>query len=121
MLPKGTETEDLVELGERIRQKRRDRGISQEKLAEEIEVTSNTIHRIENAQVTMRIDKLFQLADVLQSPIEELCPKRFAFHYRDGEMSGLLRVYKKLNDFNRKIVYDTMNTLVQGLLLHQRD
>lgn len=56
---------DLEEIGNRIRDCRKSKNISQEKLAELIDVSKNTISLMENGQQCFKIDKLDRLAKVL--------------------------------------------------------
>ena len=57
---------DLVETGERIRERRVLLGISQETLAEAVGVTRNSISRYENGQTEMKLDVLYKICDFLK-------------------------------------------------------
>ena len=51
-------------LGERIQLKRKENGMSQEKLGEEMNVSRQTVYKWENDQATPELDKLIDLADL---------------------------------------------------------
>lgn len=112
---------DLIETGDRIRLMRQKAGLTQEALADEMGVAWNTVHRIEYAQATMGIDKLFQIADILHVSIQELCPSRFVGEVRNDDPFGMLAGYERLNEKNRQVVTDTVTVLVNALLAQQEN
>lgn len=59
-------------LGDRIREVRRARKLSQEKLAELAEMDRQAIGRIELGQQAAYIDTLFRIADALDTPLADL-------------------------------------------------
>ena len=69
------EDPDLVELGRNIQSWRERIGMTQEALGLEIGADKGKISRYESGQMVMKVDRLFQIAEVLQAPLEELCPK----------------------------------------------
>lgn len=113
--------QDVMEVGECIRQCRKDAGISQEKLAELSGHTNNTIHRAEIGMAIIGIDTFFAIADALKVPIEELCPKRFSYIKRRSDLIDLVFHYGRLSDENQKVVYETVMTLMKGLIVKQRE
>lgn len=66
---------DLIELGKRIQWWRERVGLTQEELGMEIGADKGKISRYESGQTAMKVDRLFQIAEVLQVPVDELCPK----------------------------------------------
>lgn len=63
---------ELETLGTRIRDIRQKRGFTQEKLAEELDCSSNFISYIERGKKGMSIDMLVNLANVLNVSADEL-------------------------------------------------
>lgn len=57
---------DYLVIGDRIRECRKEKDLTQEELAEQLSVSSNTISKIENGQQIFKIDKLSQLARVFE-------------------------------------------------------
>lgn len=110
---------DLIETGDRIRLMRQNAGLTQEALADEMGVAWNTVHRIEYAQAAMGIDKLYQIADILRVPVQELCPSRFRSTKNRGDVSDLSAAYAQLNEKNKRVVIATVTALLNGLLAHQ--
>ena len=62
-----------MSLGEKIKQRRRQLNLSQEKLAEMIDVHSNTIRKWEKNESTPDLKLLQFLADALQTTVTYLC------------------------------------------------
>lgn len=71
-----TERESLyyAKVGQQLRTIRTVRGISQEKLAEKVNMQSNTIHRYENAEQRMNLMTANDLSDALGIPLNALVP-----------------------------------------------
>ena len=63
---------ELSAVGDRIRECRKASKLSQEKLAEKMDVSSNTISSIENGQQFFGIDKLDQFAQIFNVTTEFL-------------------------------------------------
>lgn len=62
----------VVTLGQRIRQARDARGISQERLAIELGVSWSTVNRYERDKNQPSVNRLRLIAEVLEIPIAEL-------------------------------------------------
>lgn len=69
-MPQVSKSENLQEVGRKIRHYREKKKMSQLELAEAIGVTQNTIYLIETAQSEMKLEKLFRIA-------EAACVKQF--------------------------------------------
>lgn len=67
-----SETKQLKALGNRIAQVRKERGITQEQLAEKTGFTSITIGYIEQGRRSPRVATLFKIAECLGVPVMEL-------------------------------------------------
>ena len=63
---------DYVALGARIKNKRLEQNLTQEQLAEKVELSAVYIGQIERGERKMTIDTLVKLANSLNSSIEEL-------------------------------------------------
>jgi transcriptional regulator with XRE-family HTH domain len=66
---KRTNTELATQIGRAIRIQRKIADMTQEALAEAVELQSETISRFENGQRTPSIEKLADIADALQVPV----------------------------------------------------
>ena len=66
-MPQVSKSENLQEVGRKIRHYREKKKMSQLELAEAIGVTQNTIYLIETAQSEMKLEKLFRIAEEFQA------------------------------------------------------
>ena len=62
---------DYQLMGERIKNKRNEKGISQEKLAETMDVSVAYLSRVERGTAQITLKRLAQISNILQVPIEE--------------------------------------------------
>jgi transcriptional regulator with XRE-family HTH domain len=67
-----SEAKQLKALGNRIATVRRERGVTQEQLAEKTGFTSITIGYIEQGRRSPRIATVFKIAECLKVPVAEL-------------------------------------------------
>lgn len=68
---------DAYEVGGRIRDARKERGMNQERLAELVDCGLNTVSRIEVGQSNMPLSSFFRFAEALGVAPGELAPRRF--------------------------------------------
>ena len=66
------ESQDLIELGNRIRDRRQELRLSQEKIAEKAGISVNTVSRIEGGQSAMSIEIFIKLVQILEVDANEL-------------------------------------------------
>lgn len=83
---------DYKLIGERIRKARKEKGITQEKLSEELDVTVAFISRLERGTATIKLKRLAQLCDILEVPIEHIITGTTvnAENYLDKELYEVL-------------------------------
>lgn len=96
---------DLKLIGQRIKKARVNKGWSQEKLAEKIEVATAYLGRVERGGTTINLKRLAQVALVLDVPIEELITGvvKEDDRYLSKEFSDLL---KKCSKNKQKLIYN---------------
>ena|SRR3990172_496985 len=90
-------------IGNRIKQRRRELGLSQEKLAEALDVSYQQIQRYENGTNLLNTDKLQVVADFLNIPVSYLFEERGVTAadapglYISSEEAKLLRLSKMID------------------------
>ena len=62
----------LIAFGNRVKEERREKGLSQEKLAEKAQVHRTYIGMIERAEKNITLLNIEKIADALEMPIHEL-------------------------------------------------
>ncbi|QHS14676.1 helix-turn-helix domain-containing protein [Shewanella sp. Arc9-LZ] len=63
-----------IQFGLKLRDKRKELGISQDKLALLAEIDRSYVGRIERGEVNITLEKAYQLAEVLECDIRTLLP-----------------------------------------------
>lgn len=113
MLGRRAASQELVALGERIRERRTELRLSQEALAEKAGISANTVSRIEGGQMSMGIGTFIKLVQALDADAGSLLgvpPTAGEKQYRD-----ICYRISHLRECDRKIVLRTVETLVESL------
>ena len=103
----------LIQLGERIRQKRKDSHLSQETFAEKAGISVNTVSRIEGGQTAMSIEIFTKLVEVLDADANELLGRNPGAK-RNPAHKMFSRVLN-LRPKEQKVVIQTMSALMDGI------
>ena len=114
VLPQVSKSENLQEVGRKIRHYREKKKMSQLELAEAIGVTQNTIYLIETAQSEMKLEKLFRIAEVLDVTPNKLLPgeaktasnKFFEFEH----------MMKQLSEADQELIFNMVMPCMKRLL-----
>ena len=99
----------LKKIGARIRIKRESLGMTQQELADMVNVTRNTISRYENGETEVGVITLNNIADALSVTVLWLL---FGFDYENDIYNNLL----KLTERDRQIVVDTIMAQINSML-----
>ena len=103
----------LIQLGERIRQKRKDSHLSQETFAEKAGISVNTVSRIEGGQAAMSIEIFAKLVEVLDADANELLGKN-----PEGDRNPAHKMISRvlnLQPKEQKVVIQTISALMDGI------
>lgn len=99
--------------GDRVRDARRRRGLTQAQLAKRASVGADTIGRIEGARYSPRLDTMLRLADALGLPLDLLLRERFD---DADELAALIRALPERDRRMASVLVGAM----YGELLTQR-
>lgn len=107
-MPQVSKSENLQEVGRKIRHYREKKKMSQLELAEAIGVTQNTIYLIETAQSEMKLEKLFRIADDDDKiRLNQRKPSKYKGLSRFGPEKNLQRINKFMKErptFYKKLI-----------------
>lgn len=109
------ESQDLIELGNRIRNRRQEINLSQEKIAEKVGISTNTVSRIEGGQSAMSIETFIKMVHILGVDADELLGEIGLVNGEDGQCQEMLSRIRHLKKSEQTVVLQTMETLVDGL------
>jgi transcriptional regulator with XRE-family HTH domain len=97
------------EIGEKIKKRRKELGISQERLAEILGVTYQQVQRYENGTNRLNIENIQLVADILSVPVSYFFEDGKTFiiaekpsHYLPTDESKLLKYFRKIKETNSK-------------------
>jgi transcriptional regulator with XRE-family HTH domain len=106
--------ETKILLGERLRELRKSRGLTQEQFAEMIEVEQKHVSRLELGKSFPTLERLEKISQALKVPLRDI----FDFvHLADRETrsTSIEEMMKKLDEENQKIAYKVFNGIVRSL------
>ena len=109
---------DLVEVGNLIRQIRKEHRMTQQELADQIGIADKHLSRLEMGLTTMKLDTFFTVATALGVSTIDISPKRFSLKQPQSALAGLVEKYDQLNDSQKQIVCETMNALLISIIQH---
>lgn len=105
-------SQGLIELGERIRKRRREVHLSQEAFAEKVGISVNTVSRVEGGQTAMSIEIFKKMVEILEADADDLlgkCPEE------KNKYDTLVRRIQQLKENEQEIVLQTMEVLIDGI------
>lgn len=108
-------SQDLIELGNRIRDRRQEISMSQEKVAEQAGISVNTVSRIEGGQSAMSIEIFIKMVQILGVDANELLGVIGQTKEGDGQCQKIFCRIRHLKQSEQTVVLQTMETLVDGL------
>ena len=105
-----------MDIGERIKKRRKELGLSAEQIAEKLGVSPATIYRYESNDImNMRIDKLEPIAKVLRTtPAYLMGWDEAKENNTDNQQRQLLSNYNKLDNTDQTKLVDYSENLVNG-------
>lgn len=95
----------LKDLGERIKQRRKQMGITQEKLAEAMDVSIQMISNLEQGKKAIRPENLVKLCNVLRISADFLLTGRYAPVVSDG----ILEKYNRLSPECKQLIHEIVD------------
>lgn len=119
MLSKVIDSPDLIEIGKKIRDRRIKLGLSQKELAAAVDISYNTVSRIESAQSSCSIESFLTMADILKVTPNELSPARFRYSSSKSPLSALDTRFAQLSPANQQLVLQSMSAMLDGFIAQQ--
>ena len=87
------------DIGLKIKQLRQQAGLSQEKLAEMVGLTFQSIQKFESGQTTLNVTRLQEIAKALQVSVTEFFSTKPTEHVRlTGEEDELLQAFRRIKN-----------------------
>jgi transcriptional regulator with XRE-family HTH domain len=105
------------DIGTRIRATRRERGLTQDDLADQVGVSRSAVAQWETGRTGQVTGNLSRIADALEVNVEYLMhgdDKRAAGEVRQGDELALLRLYRECDPEDRQILLRTARRLARA-------
>lgn len=103
----------------KIRQTRKKKGLSQENMAFELDISPSTYNKIERHEITLSVERLLKIADLLETPISDIFNLRsadvFNQNMKDNSIGKAGNVYREKKEIIEK------NELLYKDLLQNKD
>lgn len=112
-------SQELIDLGNRIRERRQEVHLSQETLAEQAGISSNTVSRIECGQSAMSVEIFQKMVRILGMDANRLLGGVDLPEMETDSLYTMLCRIEKLNQGEQEIVVQTLITLIDGLEKHR--
>lgn len=101
----------MINIGKNLKYYRKKRGYTQEKLAELISVSTETIKSIENKNKVPRLDNFIKLCNVLNIPSDYLLnDENKVFEIQTIDL--LLNEFKKYNNYEKQFYVETLQNII---------
>ena len=108
-------SQDLIDLGNRIRDRRHEIRLSQENVAERAGISANTVSRIEGGQSAMSIEIFIKMVQILEVDANALLGVSTLETEEDGQRQKLFYRIRRLKRSEQTVVLRTVEALVDGL------
>lgn len=102
-----------AEIGAAIKAKRLETGLSQDRLAELLDVGPETVSRVERGTVMTTIPKLVEFANALGCPVEALIPRANGSRLSGG--AEIAEMLKSLSKSDARFVVEVVEKMVVHL------
>lgn len=102
---------DYEQLGNRIRKLRKNKKITQEKMAEQIGLTSAQIYNIESAKSRPSVESLINMSDVLKVPVDELLFGYIRYTNEDPYEKELSDIISDCSNNEKHVIVESSRTL----------
>lgn len=106
-------SQELIDLGNRIRKRRMEKKLSQEMVAEKAGISTNTVSRIEGGYSAMSIQIFIKLVQILDMDANELL--KLQDLRKEGQAPELAARIQELKQNERSVVHQTIGALVEAL------
>lgn len=109
------ESQELICLGSRIRERRLSAGLSQEALAEKAGISPNTVSRIEGGLTEMYVETFRKLVHALGADAGTLLCREEEPDSGDRHAEGILRRMRCMGKAEQEVVAQTVHALTDAL------
>lgn len=106
-----------MSLAYKIRRLREGKNYTQEYMSERLNISQNTYSKIETGGIKLTVDRLQQIADILEVPIDTIFvdDNNQSFNFNNSHIEKFYGYIETLQEDNKELVQMTTSTLIQYL------
>ena len=95
---------------------------TQDYMAEKLDISQNTYSKIENGGIKLTVDRLKQISDILETPIEELInAENQVFNFHNSNIEKFYGYIESLHEDNKELTMTTIKILNDQLTYLQKE
>jgi len=106
----------------KIKKYRELKNYTQEYMAEKLDISQNTYSKIENGGIKLTVDRLKQISDILETPVEELINgENQVFNFHNSNIEKFYGYIESLHEDNKELTMTTIKILNDQLSYLQKE
>lgn len=106
----------------KIKKYRELKNYTQEYMAEKLDISQNTYSKIENGGIKLTVDRLKQISDILETPVEEMINgENQVFNFHNSNIEKFYGYIESLHEDNKELTMTTIKILNDQLTYLQKE
>jgi len=111
-----------MDIGLKIKKYRENKNYTQEYMSEKLNISQNTYSKIETGGIKLTVDRLKQISDILEIPIEEILNSETqVFNFHNSNIDKFYGFIETLHEENKELTQTTIKVLNEQLLYLQKE
>ncbi len=106
----------------KIKKYRELKNYTQEYMAEKLDISQNTYSKIENGGIKLTVDRLKQISDILETPVEEMINgENQVYNFHNSNIEKFYGYIESLHEDNKELTMTTIKILNDQLTYLQKE
>ena len=106
----------MEEILQQIKEVRNVKGFSYEYMADKLEISTSAYRKIENSETKLTVERLFQIAEILQTPVDKILGSKlsnvfYQNNYDGGTFNGNYDIETYYHQENRETTQKLIQTM----------
>jgi len=107
----------MEEILQKIKNARNIKGLSYENMADELKMSTSAYRKIENNETKLTVERLFQISEILQTPVSKLLGTKFSntFYQSNNHDIGTIIANQDVEHYYHQENRETTQKLIQTM------
>ena len=106
----------MEEILQQIKDIRNVKGFSYEYMANELDISTSAYRKIESNETKLTVERLFQIAEILQTPVDKLLGSKLStVYYQNNNDNGTFNSFTEVEHYYHQENRETTQKLIQTL------